>query len=300
MTASAVVDIGSNTIVLNIYTWKDGKPLLQETHSEAVGLVSYIQNGTMKPEGIAAACRVLGSYRERCRQVRPDQQLAFITEPARGIDNRAAMLAAFQQAGFTVDALTGEEEALYDFAGSRLDTGDILTGNAFDVGGGSTELLSFRDDQVLKAVSLPLGCVRLKTMPLENKTVDLPLAAAGRAAPELLETPAAVLVGIGGTCRAAGLLLDALFNSGKTMNVPLLQQVYDHLKAGDERYVKAMHKSVHASRWPVFLPGVNMILGICRFYSARQIRVSDGCVREGYLLCHQEKSVSGSRAADNR
>lgn len=294
----AIVDIGSNTVVLNLYTKdREGLHLCSNT-SNAVRLVSYIDEEAhhMKPEGIQAACNVLSQYRQAIDAYRPDCTFAFITEPARNIDNRKEMLAAFHEAGIDVDAISGQQEATYDFFGSRIDTGDIKTGNAFDVGGGSTELIAFQNNGIVEAASMPLGCVRLSRLPLEECTADDALHAFLEDHPKLMSIPSSTLIGIGGTNRAAGLVMNEMFHCGNTMNVQLLEQVFQHLKDNDPRYIDAVHKVVRSSRWPVFLPGLNMILGICRAYHASEIRISSGCVREGYILSHLPEESHGSAA----
>ena len=85
----AIVDIGSNTVVLNLYTKdREGLHLCSNT-SNAVRLVSYIDEEAhhMKPEGIQAACNVLSQYRQAIDTYRPDctfadsedGELVFIT-----------------------------------------------------------------------------------------------------------------------------------------------------------------------------------------------------------------------------
>lgn len=291
----AIIDIGSNTVVLNLYTEHDAALTLCSNTSHAVRLVSYIDETKhhMKPEGIEAACQVLQEYRQAIDAWQPDKTYAFITEPARQIDNLAEMLSAFRQTGIDVDAISGEQEAAFDLLGSRIDAGDIVTGNAFDVGGGSTELIAFKNNRIIEAASMALGCVRLSRLPLEEATADDALHTFLSVHPGLMSIPSSTLIGIGGTNRAAGLVMNELFHSGNTMNVELLKQVFDHLKDGDPRCIEAMHKVVRSSRWPVFLPGLNMILGICRAYHASEIRISSGCVREGYILSHLAEDDHG-------
>ena len=65
-----------------------------------------------------------------------------------------------------------------------------------------------------------------------------------------------------------------------------LTAVCEGLKARDYDMTAAMHRNVSQGRWSVFLPGVNMLLGICRAYGADKVRISKGCVREGFLLNH--------------
>ncbi len=284
MSKIAIVDIGSNTVVLNIYEKKDALLSLLQSHSAPVGLVRYIQSRHMQEEGIQAAVTVLHAYQNKIREQRVDTVYAFITEPARRIDNRSELLSAFQQAGFNVDALSGEQEATYDYLGTRMDCARIQTGIAFDVGGGSTELIAFQNEKVLEAVSLPLGCVRLQTLPVTDETVDTPIRLTLRNHPRLTSVPSATVIGIGGTCRAAASVL----HSKQCMHASALFDLRDRLKQNDPDSVARMQEAVATIRQAVFLPGLNMICAILKAFGAETIRLSTCGVREGYLLAHTD------------
>ncbi len=169
MNKQAILDIGSNTVVLLIYKiHEDNSFEIIHHDSNAVHLVSYNKNGHMEQEGIDKTVEVLKQYRSYLNEQGIQETYGFVTEPWRNIDNATQMLEAFSACGFNIKPLTGEEEAAFDFIGSRLDTSDIPTGFAFDVGGGSTELISFANNRIVEATSIPLGCVRLKQLPLDS------------------------------------------------------------------------------------------------------------------------------------
>ncbi len=287
MEKRGIVDIGSNTMVLIIYdiSVKRPKPVLYQ--SEAVHLVGYISEGIMMQEGIDKACGVLRRYRKILQENGIGTFYAFITEPHRGITNKDDMLRQFGDCGFDVQPLSGREEAEYDFLGSRLDVSDIMTGNAFDIGGGSTELISFRDGKIHEAVSFHAGCVRLSQMPVTPETADRYMKEAFEKWPRLLDTPSDLIIGIGGTNRACGLMCSRLYGTREVMNVSDIRDMFERLTAGEKEITEIMHEVVNPGRWKVFLPGVNMLLGICRAYNADKVRISEGCVREGYLISRE-------------
>ena len=279
-----IVDIGSNTVVLIVYNTETPVPEILLHRSDPVHLVGYIENGHMKQEGIERTCGTLQNYRTILEKMNVDGFAAFITEPARGIDNKDEMLEAFRQAGFDVQPLSGRQEAEYDFEGSRLYVPQITTGNAFDIGGGSTELIAFRNNEIVEAVSLPYGCVRLSGMEVRNEVTDPIIQEVFLQYPLLTSVPSRTIVGIGGTCRAAGLLCDAVYGTGKIMYRKALGEVYRKLHDMDPAMTDLMHQTVDKGRWDVFMPGVNMLLSILWAYDADTVVISDGCVREGFLL----------------
>ncbi|MBQ9047810.1 MAG: hypothetical protein IJ120_07905 [Solobacterium sp.] len=279
-----ILDIGSNTVVLLIYELCDGKPAVLYNYSEAVHLVRYHKDGMITQEGIDKTCAVLHTYQELLAGHGVDSCYAFITEPIRRISNAKDVLAAFDSEGFNVAPLTGKEEAEYDFYGSRLDCGDVMDGNAFDIGGGSTEFVTFKDGQIVEALSIPVGCVRLSTLPAEPEVSDKYVQEALASHPLLTSVPDHTIIGIGGTVRAAGLMAAQLYGTDHIVPVEYLQTIYDALKKEDPDMIAVRRQVLTPGRQNVFLPGLNMLLSIMRGYHADTLRISDSCVREGYLM----------------
>ncbi len=280
-----VIDIGSNTIVLNIYELKDNIPTVTFHESSATHLVGYIENKVMKEEGIIKASEVLKHYVSILKEKNITNYKAFITEPARNITNNEEMLNAFSSCDLEVIALTGEEEAEYDYLGSKLiDSSSIHTGNAFDIGGGSTELVSFRDDVILEAVSIPVGCVRLSKEPIKASLTDNYMHDTFSKYPKLQEVSSEIIIGIGGTARATLNLYKHVYQSDSNIiEVEKLIPIYTALMNQDEKMISHMKASVDKGRQPVYLSGLNMLMSIVKAYKVKQIFISKGCVREGFL-----------------
>lgn len=280
-----VIDIGSNTIVLNIYELKENIPIVTFHESNATHLVGYIENKVMKEEGILKACEVLKHYVSILKEKNIESYKAFITEPARNITNKEEMLNAFSSCDLEVIALTGEEEAEYDYLGSKLiDSSSIHTGNAFDIGGGSTELVSFKDDVILEAISIPVGCVRLSKEPVKASLTDNYMLDAFNQYPKLQEVSSETIIGIGGTARATLKLYKHVYQSdSNNIEVEKLIPIYTALMNQDEDMINKMKASVDKGRQPVYLSGLNMLMSIVKAYKVKHIFISSGCVREGFL-----------------
>ncbi|MBQ6223000.1 MAG: hypothetical protein IJJ44_10355 [Solobacterium sp.] len=277
-----VIDIGSNTIVLLIYSAEKKLKILYH-ESQPVHLIQYVQNGHMQEEGILRACEVLSHYREVCTSYILEDLQAFITEPWRNIDNAEDMLRRFRN-HVPVTALSGREEAELDYQGSLLDCADILSGNACDIGGGSTEFICFRNHRILEAVSIPYGCVRLSVLPVAESFTDPIVQKTLHEYPGLTQEPSDTLVGIGGTCRAAGKMAEVVYGTKQTHSLKDLERIYTLLQNQDPEMTAVMKNTVSAGRQSVFLPGLNMLLSVMHAYHAQYLRVSKGCVREGFLL----------------
>lgn len=288
-----LVDMGSNTVVLVIYEVNnlDEMPTVLVHESTPVRLVSYIKDGHMNRKGILKAKEVLREYHTIIEEVGVETYYAFMTEPARNIDNLEEMLKEFEEVGFKVEALTGKQEAEYDFAGSQLSYHEIPSGNAFDIGGGSTELITFENHTIKEAVSIPYGCVRLSQLPIEKEFVDDILKETFQEYPLLNSIKNDVLIGIGGTCRATYQVINAIHHTGKRFPVEYAEELYTNLLNENPEVQEILKRELNKNRRQVLLPGLNMLLGITRIFNAKEIQFSTGCVREGFLY-HKLKNSS--------
>ena len=278
----AVIDIGSNTIVLVTYDIIDNKPIIKETFSYPAHLIDYVNNKIMNKEGIDLAKKVLEDYKEICLEQDIEDIYCDITEPCR-IDNQEELVSSLKETGIKIYPLTGEEEASLDFRGAKLCFEDIHDGIAFDVGGGSTELISFKNDDILAAISFHLGCVRLSHYPLDTEICKEELERVRRDNTEL-DITCETIIGIGGTVRAISKLHKELYGSKNIINVTNLEDMFKRLVNKEEIATKVMEDNVNKERQKVLLPGMHMVLEIAHIYNAKEILVSKTGIREGFLL----------------
>ena len=278
----AVIDIGSNTIVLVTYEIIDNKPINKETFSYPAHLIDYVEDKIMSKEGINLAKKVLLDYKKMCEERNIEEIYCDITEPCR-IHNKDELVESLKETEIKIYPLTGEEEASLDFLGAKLCFEDIHNGVAFDVGGGSTELISFEDDQVLSAISIPLGCVRLSHYPLDTEICNEELVNI-REANHSLNINSDTLIGIGGTVRAISKLHKDLYGDKKVINVSNLEEMFNRLVNKEEKAILSMQENVNKERQHVLLPGMHMVLEIAHIFNSKEILVSKTGIREGFLL----------------
>ena len=278
----AVIDIGSNTIVLVIYEISDNKLINKETLSYPAHLIDYVENKLMSQEGINLAKKVLLDYKKHCEDRNITDIYCDITEPCR-IDNKDELVNTLKETGIKIYPLSGEEEASLDFKGAKVCFEDIHDGVAFDVGGGSTELISFKDDEVLAAISFPLGCVRLSHYPLDTEVCNEELKRVREENPSL-NISSDTLIGIGGTVRAISKLHEDLYGDKHIINVSNLEEMFDRLKNKEEKAILSMQENVNKERQHVLLPGMHMVLEIAHIFNSKEILVSKTGIREGFLL----------------
>lgn len=143
----AIIDIGSNSMRLTVYevAGETFKILFRE--KSMAGLAGYVEEGRLSPEGIARACSGLLEFRETLAALDITAVAVFATASLRNIFNTAEAVWAIQTAtGFSVEVLSGTEEALLGYYGAGLEV-HCTSGAFLDIGGGSTEVVVFDQGQ---------------------------------------------------------------------------------------------------------------------------------------------------------
>ncbi len=285
-----IVDVGSNTIVLLLYTIDHGIPMQVYHESIPVHLIDYVdEQRHMSTLGIQAAYQVVQKYADFMKQRNVEIAFADITEPAR-ITNLDELVSTLEKTGIPIYPLTGEQEATFDYTGSLLSVKEIKDGIAFDVGGGSTELISFHQQTVQTAMSFPLGCVRLSHLPLDTDQCAKAIQKAKQDYPTF-QQEVKTLIGIGGTMRAVGVVNDAIYHTGDYITLNHLETMFNKIQQNEPIYLDAMQKCLNRDRISVLLPGLHMILEICYAFNAKEIMISKTGIREGFLLHQLEQST---------
>ena len=114
----ALIDMGSNSIRLAVYKveQKDFEPIFSKRYM--TGLASYVKEKQLTAAGVEQACTVLMDAKSLLEQLSVDQTTVFATASLRNIKNTEAVVAAIQQkTGYTVQILSGHEEAFLDYFG---------------------------------------------------------------------------------------------------------------------------------------------------------------------------------------
>lgn len=134
----AVIDIGSNSMRLTVYdAQKDSfKILFKEKIMTA--LAGYVEKGKLTQEGIDSACSALMEFRHRLDVLEIRDVYVFATASLRNISNtKEAVEKIRKAAGFPIEVVSGEEEAMYGFIGAATDV-PLKEGVFVDIGGAST------------------------------------------------------------------------------------------------------------------------------------------------------------------
>lgn len=207
-----IIDIGSNSIRLAVYErTANGAHRVIDGGKRPARLSGGIDDqGRLRPEKIDELIDIMNHYRLICAHHRTGYIRAVATAAIRNATNREEIVERVQEeAGITIEVLSGEEEARFGFLG-MVNTLDVREGFLIDIGGGSTEISLFRDRTLVQSVSFPIGCVNMSKFLAKDGTLS------DQALNELEETvertirqeawlewtPGLPLIGVGGTVRA--------------------------------------------------------------------------------------------------
>lgn len=292
-------DIGSNTLlVLAAEVAGDGSltAIADECRFGRLGQ-GLDASGALAPEAIERSLAILGEYRQRLEGLGIDRVGAVGTQALREASNAAAFLEpAAALIGAPIEVISGEREAELVFRATAAAFPKLAAGVLViaDVGGGSTEITVGRDGVLERAISIPIGAVRLTERHLAG---DPPTAGETRAliaaidealaAVDELDVPKGIsLVGTAGTATtfASVELRLARYDGSRVQGVRLSPAQLDrHLARFLELTVAEKRKLVglEPERADVIAGGAAIYTRLVHRLEASELIVSERGVRWG-------------------
>ena len=289
-----IVDVGSNTIRMNIYKINENTFEELLSKKEAVGLVSYIKKNTLTKEGMTVLKDCLSSFKEISTMLHLEGFYVFATASLRNIDNTEEVLSYIQkECNIDIDLLSGQQEARLSFKGATLQL-NFEKGLYVDTGGGSTELLVFNKKEMKDIISLPIGSLNLYTKYINQiiptkkeakeivKTIEEELSKAYKKKKKVND-----ITITGGSMRAVRKLLIRLnrIDEDTYMIKPeVIHELVKELLDMNTKDVIRLFLKVKADRVHTLFTGLLIVDTLAQYIQAKQIQVSTHGVREGYLL----------------
>lgn len=286
----AIVDIGSNSVRLVVYSGATRAPSVIFNEKVMAGLGRGLNEAGMLPED--AQDRALAAL-ARFRMLLDDMEVArsrvVATAAVRGAANGAAFLDQVRAIGFAPEVLSGEEEGRMAGYGvlSSIPDADGIVG---DLGGGSLELVEVGGGAVGRSASLPLGVLRLEALLEDGEE-----AFAGKVAEAVEAAGFAGAAGgrpfylVGGSWRALA-RLDMMF-AGHPLPITHQHAMAPGRPAELEAPLAGLDKakaraipSLSVSRVPT-LPHANLLLkALAAILGPERLVVSAYGIREGLLF----------------
>ena len=160
----AVIDLGSNSFRLVVFTWPADGSHWKRTDEiyEPVRIGEGLDaTGDLQRKPIKRALETLELFSHFCRHTEIDDIRPVATSAIREAGNQKEFLAAARKrAGVGIRVLSREEEARFGYL-AAVNTTRLADGVALDIGGGSLQLTRVQDRLARDARSWPLGAVRM-------------------------------------------------------------------------------------------------------------------------------------------
>ncbi|PLT32157.1 Ppx/GppA family phosphatase [Bacillus sp. V5-8f] len=301
----AIVDIGSNTIRLVIYRYKQGSVIKQ---MENMKVTARLQNHldeelTLTPEGMRILLDSLKVFKQVVSLHKVTSVKLFATAAIRQAKNQEEIKRSISaQTGFSIEVLSGEEEAYYGFLGI-INSTYLQDGITIDIGGGSTEITKFVNRRIVNSHSFSFGALSLKKRFIKEK---VPTSEEIRELSSFLKNKfqevewlsdcQLPIIGIGGNARNLGAVNQAL------KNYPLDSIHNYEMYKNDILTVKEKLSSLpfqeligleglSKERADIIIPAIEVFLSLYRTVDAPFFQLSQKGIRDGVLY----DELSGSR-----
>jgi exopolyphosphatase/guanosine-5'-triphosphate,3'-diphosphate pyrophosphatase len=171
----ASIDIGTNTILLLIAKVEGGQihPLFEKETVARLG-EDVQKNNILLKGAMDRGLQTLAQYLKWCQEFEVQKIFAAGTSALREAKNSEDFLKlAKEKLNLSIDIISGEEEARLSFLAVAEDLQEkekpILV---VDIGGGSTELILGKGDQIKQWISLPIGSVRFTEQFLQSDPIQ--------------------------------------------------------------------------------------------------------------------------------
>ncbi len=286
------IGIGSNAIRLLTAGWAQGD--LCDVRRERMGtrLFAGLVNGVLTENSIRSSVEAVRDLANIAREDGAQEIFCFATSAVRDAKNGGDFTARAEAAsGVDIEIISGEEEAVLSYIGAS--TGGRY--GVIDIGGGSTEFTLGDGENVLGAVSLQMGAVRMNgNRPiLSREDYDATLAVCDQiirdGAPDLLALPAMdSWTGVGGTMTTIGAMQRSipLFTEetceGMTMTLEEIADWGDRVSRMtlDERRTIT---GLMPHRADIIPSGIAILEAAMRAFGVREMRLSAHGNMDGYL-----------------
>ena len=302
----AVIDMGTNSLKMHVAEVADGRTTVLGDFTEVTRLGEGLhETGRLAPEALVRNAEAVCAFARRAREMGAEEIVAVGTMALRTAANADDFVALVRErCGLDVEIIPGEEEARLAYLAvlSGLGTAEG-TVCVFDTGGGSTEFIFGRGEEIVERFSLDVGSRRpteqfCKSDPVTPEELQELLAYLDGELSRL-HGPVDVLVGMGGTVTSLGAVHhmmevydpDVIQGSRLTRaEVERQLEMYRSLTVAERREVVGLMPK----RADVILAGAAIVLTVMRRLGADSLVISDRGLRHGLFY---DRFVRGRRTS---
>lgn len=172
----AIIDIGSNSIRLVVYSYNSLQGLVEHHNFKTVARLSmYIDStGKLNDEGIQILLETLTKFKEILEDIQVKHVFAAATAAIRQAENKEEIIAYIKsKLGLSLNIISTDEEAYFGYL-AVIHSTSIETAVTIDMGGGSTEITLFENKKLVHMHSIPFGAVSLTKKFMKNTEMTQP------------------------------------------------------------------------------------------------------------------------------
>ncbi|HCT62720.1 MAG TPA: hypothetical protein DIC19_01325 [Erysipelotrichaceae bacterium] len=283
-----VIDLGSNSIRLVIYEVvdKELKKILNLKHQGKS--VLFIKDNKMSDEGVEAIVSSLKQLIFVAKVYELDEFRIFATASLRNISNSAETVAKIEKhIHHEMEVLSDDEESLFGFDAIQRNEDLPISGLTIDIGGGSMEIIYFKDKKAIFSTSIPVGSLSFATkfvdevIPTEDEQAEMRkyIRKHYESLPWLKAIQVNSIIGIGGTSRG-------MFRMNKELDLEKNGSLkYETVATIANLGIEHSKQIINAvpDRLMTMLPGAIMIDELMQLVFAEEFKASKMSVREGYI-----------------
>jgi len=285
----AGIDIGSNAIrlLINYVEGENGS----QTYKKALFIRIPLRLGEdvftckkISNEKIAKLGKAMRAFADLMETFDITKYRACATSAMReAVNNKEIVRIIKQISGISIEIISGTEEAKYVFAATSLESNPVIDKSKsclyVDVGGGSTELIIYNEQQNMVSESFPIGTVRMLSGSVQGEEWQYFKYRLKKIADKY--NPA-YIIGSGGNINKTFKILEKKEQDFITCTE--IKSLYDKIVAiSYEDRIKYM--KLNESRADVIVPALKIFLTICKQCNIEQIIVpnvglADGIIRK--------------------
>lgn len=298
----AVIDIGTNTVLMLIAEVTDGKVNVISEYQEIPRLGRDVdRDGRLADESVLRVIKTLEKYQSIIQQLYPDISVPSVTATSavRDASNRDQFIKKVErEMQWPVRILSGEEEADLTYSGALAVFNVSADKNyaVLDIGGGSTELAAGRGRELQRAVSLDLGSVRFSERYFKNNP---PEKSQVQQAKEIIKSTISdiifpehtdILVGVAGTVTSiAGIEMnlkkyDPIKINGCSLEKSKIMKYIAEFSAIDSSDIEEKYPHFLKGRGDVIVAGLLILAEYMENLRVGTLTVSTGGIRYGVLM----------------
>ena len=305
----AAIDIGTNSFHLIIVKIKqDGSLVIIDREKEVIRLGSHQgeELSIISPDEIERGINVLTRFKKLADFYEAEIR-AVATSAVREANNRNEFLEkVFAKTGIEIEVIDGKKEAAFIYKGVRKSLSykqkKLL---CFDIGGGSTEIILGRNNEILFGVSIKIGAVRLskKFFPGYILT-DEAINNCNNYVEEMIKDNKEVnfdeshdiAVGASGTILAVAGMIKYKRYGGKDKSLngfiftkPELEEVTGEILKRKTPEQRVNIEGMEYKRADIIPAGLLVLNKIFELFNIKEMVISEFALREGVVLSMMEK-----------